>query len=83
MPALTPRRSPDRRQEKITFGEMRADGAAIHEAGHAVVAWALGLEVRKMVIGIIGDVTAGEADPPTCAAVRLDTIWRRRECWGS
>jgi hypothetical protein len=37
-------------------------GAAIHEAGHAVVAWALGLRVHRVVIAIAGDVTAGEAD---------------------
>jgi hypothetical protein len=37
-------------------------GAAYHEAGHAVVAWALGLRVHRMVIGIAGDSTAGEAD---------------------
>ena len=37
-------------------------GAAYHEAGHAVVAWALGLRVHRMVIGIAGDLTAGEAD---------------------
>lgn len=37
-------------------------GAAIHEAGQAVVAWALGLKVRRMAIGVGGDLTAGEAD---------------------
>jgi hypothetical protein len=37
-------------------------GAAIHEAGHGVVALALGLKVSRMVIGIAGDLTAGEAD---------------------
>jgi hypothetical protein len=34
---------------------------AIHEAGHAVVAWALGLKVRRMAIAVGGDLTAGEA----------------------
>jgi ATP-dependent Zn protease len=37
-------------------------GTAYHEAGHAGVAWALGLSVHRMVIGIAGDLTAGEAD---------------------
>ena len=37
-------------------------GAAVHEAGHVVVAWALGLKTRKMAIGINGDDAAGEAE---------------------
>lgn len=37
-------------------------GAATHEAGHAVVAWALGLRVLRIVIVIAGDMTVGEAD---------------------
>jgi ATP-dependent Zn protease len=37
-------------------------GAAIHEAGHAVVAWALGLRVRRLEIAIAGDMSAGEVD---------------------
>src|SRR5450631_2064977 len=52
------------------FGSDRAEltpederrGAAIHEAGHAVVAWALGLRVFRLVIAIDGDITAGKAD---------------------
>jgi ATP-dependent Zn protease len=36
-------------------------GAAVHEAGHVVVAWALGLKTRKMAVGIGGDDAAGEA----------------------
>jgi hypothetical protein len=44
----------------VTLAERR--GAAIHEAGHAVVAWALGLRVHRVAIAIAGDVTAGEAD---------------------
>jgi hypothetical protein len=36
-------------------------GAAVHEAGHVVVARALGLKTRKMAIGIGGDDAAGEA----------------------
>jgi hypothetical protein len=34
-------------------------GAAFHEAGHAVVAWALKLPVRRLVIGIDGDPSKG------------------------
>ena len=37
-------------------------GAAVHEAGHAVVAWALGLKTREMAVGINGDGAAGEAE---------------------
>jgi ATP-dependent Zn protease len=36
--------------------------AAVHEAGHAVVAWALGLKTRKMAVGINGDDAAGAAE---------------------
>jgi len=35
---------------------------AVHEAGHVIVAWALGLKTRKMAIGINGDDTAGAAE---------------------
>jgi len=35
-------------------------GAAVHEAGHVLVAWALGLKTRKAVVGIRGDDSAGE-----------------------
>jgi hypothetical protein len=37
-------------------------GTAVHEAGHVVVAWALGLKTKKMVAGIDGDETAGAAE---------------------
>src|SRR5215813_11278691 len=37
-------------------------GTAHHEAGHAVVAWALGQPVGPMVVGIGGDETKGKAD---------------------
>ena len=37
-------------------------GAAVHEAGHVIVAWALGLKTRKMAVGIDGDDTAGAAE---------------------
>jgi ATP-dependent Zn protease len=35
--------------------------AAVHEAGHAVVAWALKVKTRWMAIGIKGDDAAGMA----------------------
>ena len=35
-------------------------GAAYHEAGHIVVAWALGLSIDATVIGIDGDDAKGE-----------------------
>ena len=35
-------------------------GAAVHEAGHVVVAWALGLKTRKMAVD--GDEAAGAAE---------------------
>jgi ATP-dependent Zn protease len=41
-------------------------GTAVHEAGHIVVAWALGLHTESTAIGVRGDETAGEvqiADP--------------------
>ena len=37
-------------------------GAAVHEAGHVVVAWALGLKTRRVAVGINGDDTAGAAE---------------------
>jgi hypothetical protein len=37
-------------------------GAAVHEAGHVVVARAFGLKTRKMIAGINGDDTAGRAE---------------------
>jgi hypothetical protein len=37
-------------------------GAAVHEACHVVVAWALGLKARKMAVGIDGDAAAGAAE---------------------
>ena len=37
-------------------------GAAVHEAGHVIVAWALGLKTRKMAVGIDGDDAAGAAE---------------------
>ncbi len=43
----------------MTIEERR--GTAYHEAGHIVVAWALGLKVGAAVIGINGDDTKGNA----------------------
>ena len=37
-------------------------GTAIHEAGHAIVMWALGLTVGKIEIGINGDDSIGKTD---------------------
>ena len=37
-------------------------GAAVHEAGHVVAAWALGLKTRRMAVGIAGDDAAGAAE---------------------
>ena len=37
-------------------------GAAVHEAGHVVVAWVLGLKTRKMAVGIDGDDAKGAAE---------------------
>jgi ATP-dependent Zn protease len=37
-------------------------GAAVHEAGHAIVAWALGLKTIRMAVGIEGDKAAGAAE---------------------
>jgi hypothetical protein len=44
----------------MTIEERRS--TAIHEAGHVVVAWTLGLPVGSMAIGVDGDDTAGEAE---------------------
>jgi ATP-dependent Zn protease len=37
-------------------------GAAYHEAGHAVVAWALGLQIGEIEIAIGGDDAKGNAE---------------------
>lgn len=44
----------------MTVKERRS--TAIHEAGHVVVAWALGLPVGAMEIGIRSDDTAGKSE---------------------
>jgi len=41
--------------------EQRPYGAAYHEAGHAVVAWALGLPVGDIAIAVGGDGAAGRS----------------------
>ena len=47
------------------MSEQERRGAAFHEAGHAVVAWALGLPIGEIVIGIDGDDAAGRAEVGT------------------
>jgi hypothetical protein len=37
-------------------------GAAVHEAGHVVVAWTLGLKTRRVIIAIDGDDAAAAAE---------------------
>ena len=44
----------------MTIEERRS--TAIHEAGHVVVAWALGLPAGSMEIGCNGDDTAGRSE---------------------
>ena len=44
----------------MTIEERRS--TAIHEAGHVIVAWTLGLPVGAMEIGINGDDTAGKSE---------------------
>lgn len=44
----------------MTIAERRS--TAIHEAGHVVVAWTLGLPVGAMEIGLNGDDTAGKSE---------------------
>jgi hypothetical protein len=43
----------------MTINDRR--GAAYHEAGHIVVAWALGVEIGAAAIGINGDDAKGTA----------------------
>ncbi len=47
--------------ERMSNNEDRR-GAAYHEAGHAVVAWALGLQIGDIVIGVGGDDAKGGTD---------------------
>lgn len=51
---------------------------AVHEAGHAVVAWALKVKTIRMAIGVNGDGTAGEADVE--ASLHLSLIDRIAIC---
>jgi hypothetical protein len=53
-------------------------GAAVHEAGHTVVAFALGLKTRKIAVGINGDDTAGAAEIE--ASIHLPLIDRIAIC---
>lgn len=42
-------------------------GAAVHEAGHVVVARAFGLKTRRMIADVDGDDTAGRAEIEDCS----------------
>src|SRR5262245_3324698 len=53
-------------------------GAAFHEAGHVVVAWALGLSVRNIEIGTEGDDAAGHAQ--IGCSVHLPIVDRIASC---
>ena len=44
---------------------------AIHEAGHVVVAWTLGLPVGAMEIGLNGDDTAGKSEIADTASLSM------------
>ena len=48
------------RRKRVTYQDLR--GAAYHEAGHVVIASALGLSVGRMEIAIGGDDTKGAAE---------------------
>jgi hypothetical protein len=61
----------------MTIEERRS--TAIHEAGHVVVAWTLGLPVGSMAIGVDGDDTAGEAEIDA-AALPLSMVDRIALC---
>jgi hypothetical protein len=37
-------------------------GAAVHEAGHIGVAWALGLKTRKAAVGVNDECSAGATE---------------------
>ena len=52
--------------------------AAVHEAGHVVVAWVLGLKTRKVTVGTGGDDTAGAAE--IAASTRLLLVDRIAIC---
>jgi hypothetical protein len=54
-------------------------GTAFHEAGHAVVAWSLGLQVGDIAIGMDGDDTKGGAQI-ACGQDSLPKIDRLAIC---
>jgi hypothetical protein len=53
----------------MTVEERRS--TAIHEAGHIIVAWTLGLPVGAMEIGLNGDDTAGKSEIADTASLSL------------
>jgi ATP-dependent Zn protease len=61
----------------MTIEERRS--TAIHEAGHVIVAWTLGLPIGAMEIGINGDDTAGESQIAD-AALSLSMVDRVALC---
>jgi ATP-dependent Zn protease len=58
-------------EKLMTSPEEERYGAAVHEAGHVVVARALGLKTRRMAIAINGDNAAGAAEIETGAHLPL------------
>ncbi|OKO83746.1 hypothetical protein [Bradyrhizobium sp. NAS96.2] len=58
-------------QTEQSKSERDQRGAAFHEAGHAVLAWALGLAVGRVEIAIDGDDAKGAADISEDASLGL------------
>ncbi len=56
---------------EMSKAERDQRGAAFHEAGHAVVAWALGLQVWRVEIAIDADDAKGAADIDDNVALSL------------
>jgi hypothetical protein len=53
----------------MTIEERRS--TAVHEAGHVIVAWTLGLPVGAMEIGVNGDDTAGNSEIADAGAIHF------------
>jgi len=69
--------------EALPGGKARLRRVARHEAGHALVAQAEGLEVRRVLVGSLAALQAGlacggstEFDPPATARLPLDDLRR-------